>query len=219
MAEELPSISDEELARETQAGSLAAFEQLVYRYEHRIYAFIFQFCRNPTDAREATQDTFVKAFQNIGRFDTRRVFAPWLFTIARRICIDRHRAAPVIADSQIPELPEIPDPSQVAARREAGQDLWRLARQHLKTNQYQALWLHYVEDLDVAQIAQTLGKTKVHVKVMLFRARQILGRELKSNAACGEPISRINSKTDHALAEKRPSAFLESKLLAKEKII
>jgi RNA polymerase sigma factor (sigma-70 family) len=87
--------SDEELAQQSQDGTLSAFEELVYRYEGRIYGFIANSCRNATDAREVTQDTFVRAFQAIGQFDGRRGFAPWLFTIARRKCIDHHRAAQV----------------------------------------------------------------------------------------------------------------------------
>jgi RNA polymerase sigma-70 factor (ECF subfamily) len=188
LAQELPSVSDEELARQTQAGSLDAFEQLVYRYEHRVHAFVAQFCRNGTDARELTQDTFVKAFQSMKQFDSRRVFAAWLFTIARRKCIDRHRAAPAVADDPIPDLPDDTDPSELIARREDGQNLWRLARKRLGENQFQALWLHYAEDMDVAQIAQVLGKTRVHIKVLLFRARQILGRQLNPSLRLSQAI-------------------------------
>src|SRR5580692_2625739 len=89
-----PAISDEELARQSQAGSLVAFEELVRRYERRIYGFIFQSCRRHADARELTQDAFVRAYQAIAQFDSRRAFAPWLFTIARRKCIDHFRLAP-----------------------------------------------------------------------------------------------------------------------------
>jgi RNA polymerase sigma-70 factor (ECF subfamily) len=194
VSDELPTISDEELARETQAGSLGAFEVLVFRYEHRVLAFVSQFCRNPPDARDVTQDTFVKAFQSIGQFNSSRAFAPWLFTIARRKCIDRHRSTPAEADAVVPNLTDDADPSVLAARREDGQDLWRLARQRLSVNQFQALWLHYAEDMEVAQIAQALGKTRVHIKVILFRARQILARELNSASAPGKATPKTGSQ-------------------------
>jgi RNA polymerase sigma-70 factor (ECF subfamily) len=180
LVQEISSLSDEELARQTQAGALEAFEELVGRYEGRIHSFVTQFCRNATDAREVTQDTFVKAFQSLEQFDSRRVFAAWLFTIARRKCIDRHRAAPRFSDETVPELLDDADPAELTARHEDGKNLWRLARRRLGENQFQALWLHYAEDMDVARIAQVLGKSRVHIKVMLFRARQILGRELKN---------------------------------------
>jgi RNA polymerase sigma-70 factor, ECF subfamily len=188
LAQELPFISDEELARQTQAGRLDAFEQLVYRYEDRVHAFVNQFCRNAADTRELTQDTFVRAFQKVDQFDSRRSFAAWLFTIARRKCIDRHRATAPPADEPLPDQGQDTDPSELMARHEDGQNLWQLARERLGENQFRALWLHYAEDMDVAQIAQVLGKTKVHVKVMLFRARQVLARELNPSLTLSHAI-------------------------------
>ena len=181
MAADFQKCSDEELARQTQAGSLAAFEELVYRYEGRIYGFVANSCRNAADAREVTQDSFVRAFQAIGQFDCRRGFGPWLFAIARRKCIDHHRAAsPAMADEPMPELPDLVDPSELLARREERENLWQLAHRRLPEAQFQALWLRYAEDMSVAGIARVLGKTQTHVKVLLFRARNALGRELKA---------------------------------------
>src|SRR5882672_3841692 len=93
MTRNLQAPSDEELARQAQAGSLAPFEEVVYRYEGRIYRFVANFCRVEADACEITQETFVRAFQALGQFDARRFFAPWLFTIARRKCLDHHRSS------------------------------------------------------------------------------------------------------------------------------
>jgi RNA polymerase sigma-70 factor (ECF subfamily) len=186
VASDLQRVSDEDLARGAQAGSLAAFEELVYRYEQRIYAFVTHWCRNSADAQELTQDTFVRAFQAIARFDPRRGFAPWLFTIARRKCIDHHRAAPpALAEEAMLELPEAVDPAQLLAQREERENLWRIARRCLAEAQFQALWLRYTEDMSVAGIARVLGKTQTHVKVLLFRARDALGRELRKAQALG----------------------------------
>lgn len=174
------SFSDEDLARQTQAGSLAAFEELVFRYERRIYAFVSQCCWNRADAREITQDAFVRAFRAIAQYDARRGFAAWIFTIARHKCIDHHRRIPPIADEPVPELPDPKDPAEVLARREDGQALWALARRELPEAQFQALWLRYTEDMDVAEIAQVLRKSRVCVKVTLFRARQALARKIEA---------------------------------------
>jgi RNA polymerase sigma-70 factor (ECF subfamily) len=174
-----PLLSDEELASQSQGGSLAAFEELVSRYEGRIFAFVSQFCRNPTDAREVTQETFVKAFQAIAQFNRRHPFASWLFTIARRKCIDHHRASPPVMEP-VPELPDANDPAELLARQEDGRALWNLARRLLPGVQYQALWLRYAEGMDVQEIARVLRKTKVHVKVLLFRARRALASELEA---------------------------------------
>jgi RNA polymerase sigma-70 factor (ECF subfamily) len=173
-------LSDEVLARQSQAGSLDAFEELVHRYERRIYGFVFQCCHRSADAGDVTQDTFVRAFQAIGQFDTRRAFCPWLFTIARRKCIDHFRATPPPADETPPDVEDHEDPAELAARREERENLWQLARRLLPAVQFQALWLRYAEDMSIAEVAQVLRKTQTHVKVLLFRARRSLGRELEN---------------------------------------
>jgi RNA polymerase sigma-70 factor, ECF subfamily len=202
---DFPNSTDQELARQTQAGSLAAFEELVYRYEVRIYGFVANSCGNGADARELTQDTFVRAFQAIEQFDSQRSFAPWLFTIARRKCLDHYRAARPPADEPVPELADHDDPAELLSRQEDRHILWELARRHLPKPQFQALWLKYAEEMNVADIAQVLRKTQTHVKVMLFRARQALGREIKAAQGLGLPsggaASRLapNRITTHTL--------------------
>lgn len=181
------SPSDEALARQSQAGSLGAFEDLVYRYEGRVFRFVRSFSRRDIDAQEITQDTFVRAFQAIAQFDARQSFAPWLFTIARRKCIDHYRSAPPPTASPVPEPADFDDPAELLARDEDRRDLWRLARLRLPELQFQALWLRYVEDLSVAAIARIMLRTQIHVKVLLFRARRALGRELETSAVALDP--------------------------------
>jgi len=177
------SSSDEELARQSQCGSLAAFEELVSRYEGRIYRFVAHSCRGAMDAREVTQETFVRAFQAIAQFDPARPFAAWLFSIARRKCIDHFRASTHRTDDREPEAPAPDDPAESLARREDRQSLWLLARECLPETQFQALRLRYAEEMSVEEIARVLGKTRTHVKVLLFRAREALGCELKRERA------------------------------------
>ena len=188
MALEFETVSDEGLARRSQAGSLVAFEELVFRYESRIYRFVANSCCNESDVREVTQDTFVRAFQAIAQFDSRRGFAPWLFTIARRKCIDRHRAAPPATGEPMPDLPDHDDPAELLARREERQNLWQLAGRLLPEAQFQALWLRYAEDMNLAEIAQVLRKTQTHVKVLLFRARRTLGRGLNAGRTAAPAV-------------------------------
>ena len=185
MASDFPGLTDQELARQTQAGSPAAFEELVYRYEGRVYGFVARSCGSRADAQEVTQDTFVRAFQAIGQFDLQRSFAPWLFAIARRKCLDRYRAARIWADEPVPDLADEDDPGKLLACREEREGLWDLARRNLPEPQFHALWLKYAEEMNVAEIAQVLSKTQTHVKVLLFRARQALGRELGGVEAVG----------------------------------
>jgi RNA polymerase sigma-70 factor (ECF subfamily) len=176
---ELQIVSDEMLAREAQGGSLPAFEELVHRYEARIFRFVANNSRCESDARDVTQDTFVSAYRNLLQFDPRRSFVTWLFTIARRKCIDRHRSMRNHEGQPLPEPADENTPAELLARREAGEDLWHRARTILSSAHFHALWLKYADDLSVTDIARVIGKSQTHVKVILFRARLALARELE----------------------------------------
>jgi len=182
VVDEFQTVSDENLARQSQQGNLVAFEELVHRYEHRIHAFIFQTLGHDTDAREATQDTFVRAFQAINKFDASRCFASWLFTIARHKGIDCFRARIPSAGQEAGEEIDFENPAEAAARQDEAQELWRRARASLPEGQFQALWLRYAEDMDIAQIAHVLGKTQTYIKVLLFRARHTLAGKFEKTA-------------------------------------
>ena len=181
MSSELHLCSDEEMARQAQAGSLTAFEELVFRYERRIYGFVVQFCPNAADAAELTQETFVKAFRSIASYNGRHAFPGWLFTIARHKCIDHYRAAPPQSDAPVPDCSDGSDPAAELSMREDRDNLWALARRVLPAAQFQALWLAYAEDLQVKDIARVMGRTVTHIKVMLFRARRTLRRALEQS--------------------------------------
>ncbi len=205
---ETEAVSDQELARQTRAGSVAAFEGLVYRYERRIFTFLANMCRDRRVARELTQDTFVKAFQAIQQFDPAREFAPWLFAIARRKCIDHHRAAPPVA-VPILEVAAAGDPSTDLAHREEEQALWQLARRRLSPDQFQALWLRYAEDMGISEIARVLRKHRVHVNVLLFRARTRLANHFQSGAEERDVRRRVTGEGEPRTA--RPVLPLSAK--------
>jgi RNA polymerase sigma-70 factor (ECF subfamily) len=186
-----PQVADEELATSAQAGSLSDFEELVHRYEGRIFRFVTNSFHNRADAQEVTQEVFVTAYFNLRKFNVQRSFATWLFTIARRKCIDRHRASRSAMQDQVPELPDANDPSSLLVEREARQQLWVTARRIMPELQFQALWLRYAEEMSVEAIARVLGRTKIHVKVLLFRARTRLGRELKPGWQRSGSVSNV----------------------------
>jgi RNA polymerase sigma-70 factor, ECF subfamily len=183
MSSDPPLRSDEALARQSQAGSMEAFEELVLRYEQRIFAFVFRSCRNGMDAAEITQETFVKAYQAISQFDPKRTFAPWLFTIARRKCVDHFRSVPPTSNESLPELSYSIDPAEMLSVQEERRHLWDIARRILPQSQFDALWLHYVEDMNLAEVAKVLRRPQTYIKVLLFRARKALAERLKPTRA------------------------------------
>jgi RNA polymerase sigma-70 factor, ECF subfamily len=184
--------TDEALAAQTSAGSLEAFEELLSRYEARIYSFVLNLCRNAEDARELTQDTFVTAYQRIRTFKPKYRFSAWLFTIAKRKWIDRFRVSDPACENWVNEnVPEVVDPASTLEIREAEATLWETARRELKPLQFEALWLRYAEEMDLAEIAQVLGKSRTHVKVLLFRARQALIGKLQTSSAAASQLTPV----------------------------
>jgi len=170
-----PGVSDESLASRAATGDRTAFASLVERYDGRIFRFAMLRVSNRDDATEVTQETFLRAWRSIGRFDPDRRFSTWVLSIAHRESIevirrrqrrrrDLDREAPVNEQGAGLELP----------------DLWALARRVLDEASFEAVWLRYVEDRAPAEIAKVMGRTGVSVRVMLHRARARLGEAMAS---------------------------------------
>ena len=174
-----PECTDEELVGQSLAGSLEAFEGLVYRHEARIYRFLCQRCHNAEDARDLTQATFVSAFRHLRQFKLQRSFRSWLFRIARNKSIDFLRSRRVQEALVSDALVDHNDPEAALDQREQADCLWSLARDGLTGDQFDVLWLRYQESLSVREIARALQRTETGVKVSLFRARQRLERLLR----------------------------------------
>lgn len=163
-----------EIAARAAAGSMEAFEELARRFEGRIYGFLCRHIGNAHDAQDLTQETFVRAWRAIGRFDPTRDFATWLFVIARRAAANHFRARRTHE--------ELSEDFAAAETAESCADeadyLWRAAKK-LKGKSYEALWLRYGEGFSVAQTARVMGLTTIHAKVILHRARKELARRIK----------------------------------------
>jgi len=160
-----------ELARRAQAGQQEAFGALVRYYGPRLYHFIRLKVRGEADAEDLVQETMLKAYANLARYDNRFAFSTWLFTIGRREVVNYYRGRKREEGKRAGrEAGVSPDPVMLLTEQEEREQLWRLAR-HLPERQYDALWLRYVERQSVAEVAEVLGLTRIHVKVLLYRGR------------------------------------------------
>ena len=164
-----------ELARRAAQGSIDAFEELAIRFEPRIYGFLCRHIGNAHDAQDLTQETFVRAWRVMARFDPNRDFATWIFVIARRVAANHFRARRIHE-----ELSEDFAVETIGSNVD-GEGLWLAAKQ-LKPSYYEALWLRYAEGFSVAQAAKVMGLTTIHTKVILHRARKELARHIKRDS-------------------------------------
>ena len=163
--------TDEELAREARAGSRRSFEELALRYKRRLFVFLRSRLGSDQDAEDMVQETFFKLYRNIGNYDHAYHFSTWLYTSANRLAISSYRKRKT-AESRLESdgRREPADPAAGPDGESAVDDLWAEART-LGGSQFRALWLRYGEDLGIDEIAATLGKSRLTVRVLLHRAR------------------------------------------------
>jgi len=186
------AFSDETLATRAGIGSLAAFTELVHRYERRLYNFLLRRCGHAADAEDLTQSAFVEAWRSVGRYSPRWRFSTWLYTIGFRQAVHLHRRRhrnPEVADSTTLRLAGSEDepPDGPAIAGETRDNIWRAAEEALNDEQRSALWLHYVEGLSMRDIAEVLGKAPATARVIVFRAREKLKRHLEADGARKAP--------------------------------
>ena len=170
--------SSEQLAERCKAGCRDSFELLVEQYEKRIFNFLRQFMGNAHDAEDVTQETFMKAYQSIHRYEPSYAFTTWLFTIAKRTAISHFRSRKPTEELLEMAETDAETPSVVLERKDEQRSIWDLARR-LKPKQYEALWLRYGEGFSIAEIARIMNTNQIHVKVLLHRARGHLSKTLR----------------------------------------
>ncbi len=166
------------LVERAQAGSLTCFAEIVRRFESRLFNFLLRRTGSAADAEDLTQETFVRAYERIDRYDPRWQISTWLFVIARRGAVThlrkRNRDHAARRSGRLVTARDHGDPGTSADDRERGRLLWEIADRVLGTTQRTALWLRYAEELSIGQIAAVLGKTPIAVRVALCRARRTL---------------------------------------------
>lgn len=184
----LGALSAEELARRARAGSSDAFGALVDRYAPRVLRYLRQRVRGDHDAEDLRQETFVRVYENLHRYDPSRPFSPWLFTIASRLAVSHLRSErPSAGHEALAFVPSGARPDEIAIKRERDRAVWPLAARVLSDRQHRAIRLRYAEDLPIKQIAERMGLTRTHVKVLLHRARKrLLAAGLGKNPAAND---------------------------------
>jgi RNA polymerase sigma-70 factor, ECF subfamily len=192
--------SDEDLACQAQAGSMAAFEHLLLRYEPKLLQFLRHKTRSFEDAEDLTQQTCLTAFRKIALYKPRYKFATWIFILARRQAIAHYRGRRDIEPIEFASL-DTSDPAQRLDQIETEQTLWNWVQTRLPEPQFTAFWLRIHEDFPVKEIARSMGLTQIHIKVLLYRARQKLACDWPPPEALspGRPIEISSARTEPSL--------------------
>ena len=172
-------LEDEILVTKLQLGDQDAFDELMRRYKHRIYAYILRSVKNYEDAEELTIEVFFKVYRALHKWKPQAKFSTWLYKIAYNVSIDHHRAKKRhITHSLDNNLLSIDEPTA----KDLGSDPEKLivekdrhrvinqAVDHLSQNQKKVFLMNRYDGLQIKEIAEILGIAEGTVKIHLHRA-------------------------------------------------
>ncbi len=186
-------MSESELVARAQAGDANAFTQLVGLYQTPIYNLSYRMLGEAREAEDAAQETFLRAYAQLYRYQLARSFKTWLFSIASHHCIDRlrkRRLTWLSLDEPLEPHPALneptPGPEDSALRREQTQ-LIQMMLQQLSPEDRNVVILRYWHDLSYEEIAAATTGSVSAVKSRLHRARASLAALLK-NDSCGAAV-------------------------------
>ena len=191
---------EERLVERAQAGEAGAFEEIVRRYEDRIYRFGYRMCGHREDARDVLQDTFLAALRHLPGYRGDGRLVGWLFKIASSACLKKRRkkkdepshflsledrqredGTPLVQLIRSPA----PSPDEEAQREELRRRL-HAAVMALPEHYRIVVVLRDFEHLSTKEVADTLGLTVTAAKVRLHRARLMLRETLKETRVAGD---------------------------------
>ncbi len=171
-----------QLLARAQRGNLFAFEELVRRYQRRVYAVALRIVRRHDVADDVAQEAFVRAHRSLASFDVTRPFGPWIARITANLALN-HLRSPVAREQELPdghaERPSPrPDPLVEVLDDEARRVL-AAALDELPAEQRAVFVLRALEELSYREIADALGIAQGTVMSRLFRARERLRESLR----------------------------------------
>ncbi|RPI50188.1 MAG: sigma-70 family RNA polymerase sigma factor [Acidobacteria bacterium] len=179
--------TDEELVARSKTGDIDSFNQLVKRWERPIFALAYRTLGREEDARDVTQETFLRAFRALKGFKGDAKFSSWLYRIALNLCRDwmrRERRTPVVAvpdgvevEQLVADQGPVETVEDLAARAELSREVAR-AMEHLPAEQRQAILLKEYHGLTFQEIADLMGCPLSTVKTRVYQGLSTLRKQL-----------------------------------------
>jgi len=177
-----PWQADASVLDRARRGDRSAFDELVRRYQKRIYNLAYRILRSREDAEDVTQEAFLRAFRGLPRLRDETAFAHWLGRIASNLCLSRLRSPDRRAE--VPTDPQLlPEPS-------AGPDDWsaeemthalRVALMHLPSKYRLAVTAFYLQGRSCEEAARLAGVPVHTLRTRLYRARCMLRDMLRED--------------------------------------
>jgi RNA polymerase sigma-70 factor (ECF subfamily) len=159
-------------------GDSNAFASLVRAVQRSVYGLCLRLLANDAEAAEVAQEAFLRAYQNLARFDVERPFDLWVLAIARNLCLDILRRRTKFASKDVDEMKDIlPAPQRTQEEDAIAHQERRsleAAMATLSTDDREVLALYYVQKRTTKEIAEVMGVAAGTIMARLFRAREKL---------------------------------------------
>lgn len=178
------------LVRLSRNGDRQAFEELVNMYQEKIYHLAYRMLNFSSEAEDVVQETFLRVYMNMDRYDENQKFSTWIYRIATNLCIDRlrKRKPNYSLDAEMPDgegadwyslLPsdqETPEEELVLSET---QEEIRKAIGTLPEKYKSVVILRYLHDMSLQEIGDVLGMPVTTVKTRVHRGREYLRKKLE----------------------------------------
>jgi len=166
---------------QAQNGDSQAFSRLLEKYQKPVYNLCYRMLGNAEDAEDAAQETFLRAFKSLKRYDNSRPFSTWVLSIAAHYCIDqirRQRQVTISIEDLV--VPDVPDPApglETVLGKKEEQRRIRAILDKLEATDRAAVIMYYWYDFSYEEICQALSLSLSAVKSRLHRARRAMAQQ------------------------------------------
>lgn len=172
-----------ELIEQAVAGNQQAFASLVERYKNYVFSILLTMLKNRMDAEEAAQDSFIKIYKALGKYESRSKFSSWIYSIAYRTGLDylRKRRPTEDLDVAVSSGKAI-DESQNPVRRLEYMDKQASVANLIDTldpADASLLRMYYFEDMSIKELAVLTELNESNIKVKLYRLRGTLRKKME----------------------------------------
>lgn len=174
--------TEDQLLTDIQSGNTQAFSQLVEKYQDQMYSVCLSILKTKDEAQEATQDTFIKIYKSLDKYNKQSKFSSWAYRIAYRTSLDyiRKRKATIDIDDVDHTVLSKVESSDVQLEQVELSNSLLEAISYLPAEEAGLVRMFYLEEMSIQELMDITGLSKSNTKVKLFRARKKLAEIIKT---------------------------------------
>lgn len=181
---------EKRLTKQALKGDQTAFAEIVELYKDKIFHLAYRMLSNRHEAEDVVQETFLRVYKNLDRYDPHQKFSTWIYRIATNLCIDRLRKRKptysLDADTNDQEGSDaysfIPSDNQTPESEYLLSETQQLIHQAIDTlpAKYKSVMvLRYLQELSLQEISDVLGMPVTTIKTRVHRGREFLRKKLE----------------------------------------